>query len=79
MRPASLYLLDEPTVHLDDETEAFVIEGLRRTLRGRSALIVTHRHAVTDLADRVVRLSDGRFTEDASEPLVQLAAIGGPA
>jgi ABC-type transport system involved in cytochrome bd biosynthesis fused ATPase/permease subunit len=60
LRPASLYLLDEPTVHLDVDTEAVVVEQLRRTLAGRSALIVTHRSAVLTLADRVVTLADGR-------------------
>ena len=60
LRPASLYLLDEPTVHLDGQTEAAVVEQLKRTLAGRSALIVTHRPAVLALADRVVSLAHGR-------------------
>ncbi|MGO9342488.1 MAG: thiol reductant ABC exporter subunit CydD [Acidimicrobiales bacterium] len=80
LRPASLYLLDEPTVHLDDVTETAVIDGLRNVLRGRSALIVTHRPAVMDLADRVLTLSEGRFTEVARQLEVGLlAATGGPA
>jgi thiol reductant ABC exporter CydD subunit len=61
LRPASLYLLDEPTVHLDDATEALVVESIRRALQGRSALVVTHRPAVVHLADRVVTLRHGRF------------------
>jgi ABC-type multidrug transport system fused ATPase/permease subunit len=61
LRRGSLYVLDEPTVHLDAATEAIVVAGLRRVLEGRSAFIVTHRPAVADLADRVVRLSGGRF------------------
>jgi ATP-binding cassette, subfamily C, bacterial CydD len=60
LRSASLYLLDEPTVHLDRDTEAAVVGQLRRTLSGRSALIVTHRPAVVDLANRVVTVADGR-------------------
>ncbi len=61
LRPASLHLLDEPTAHLDDRTEAAVVEALRRVLAGRSAVIVTHRPAVIELADRVVTLDAGRF------------------
>ena len=61
LRDASLQLLDEPTSHLDDETEATVVEALGRALSGRSALIVTHRPAVMRLADRVVTLEGGRF------------------
>lgn len=61
LRPASLYLLDEPTVHLDEASEAAVVAALARELPGRSALIVTHRPALLALADRVVTLRDGRF------------------
>ena len=59
LRPRSLYLLDEPTVHLDGDGEAGVLESLRSELAGRSALIVSHRPAVLSLADRVVVLADG--------------------
>ncbi len=69
LRPASLHLLDEPTAHLDDRTEAAVLEALLRALVGRSALIVTHRPAVIALADRVVRLEGQRF-----DPVAALAA-----
>ena len=51
-----LMILDEPTAHLDPETEALVVAGLRRALAGRAALIVTHREAPLELADRVVAL-----------------------
>ncbi len=61
LRDASLHLLDEPTSHLDDATEAAVVAALRRALSGRSALIVTHRRAVIGLADRVITLEAGRF------------------
>jgi ATP-binding cassette subfamily C protein CydD len=61
LRNASLHLLDEPTSHLDDDTEATVVLALGRALAGRSALIVTHRPAVLRLADRVVTLEGGRF------------------
>jgi ATP-binding cassette, subfamily C, bacterial CydD len=60
LRPASLYLLDEPTVHLDADTEAVVVARLRPILSGWSALVVTHRRAVLALADRVLTVADGR-------------------
>jgi len=77
LRPASLYLLDEPTVHLDEDSEDVVVEGLRRALEGRSALVVTHRPAVARLADRVVTLRHGRFV--ASSPAVLAGAHRVPA
>jgi ABC-type multidrug transport system fused ATPase/permease subunit len=80
LRRASLHLLDEPTSHLDDETEANVVEALGRALSGRSALIVTHRPAVLRLADRVVTLRGGCFVAapDASIGTATDATLPGP-
>lgn len=60
LRPASLYLLDEPTAHLDPESEAALVEVLGRHLEGKSAVVVTHRPALLAIADRVVTISEGR-------------------
>ncbi|MFD3377214.1 MULTISPECIES: thiol reductant ABC exporter subunit CydD [unclassified Streptomyces] len=49
-------LLDEPTASLDGETEAEVVEAVRRLAVGRTVLLVVHRPALLDVADRVVRL-----------------------
>lgn len=56
LRPAGLYLLDEPTEHLDEATERHVIKSIGRHIGPASALIVTHRPAVLALADRVVEI-----------------------
>ncbi|MFJ1653827.1 thiol reductant ABC exporter subunit CydD [Streptomyces sp. NPDC088337] len=55
-------LLDEPTAALDGATEAEVVDAVRRLSSGRTVLLVVHRPALLDVADRVVRL-DG--TESA--------------
>ncbi|GGR47902.1 thiol reductant ABC exporter subunit CydD [Streptomyces netropsis] len=49
-------LLDEPTASLDGETEAAVVEAVRRLAMGRTVLLVAHRPALLAVADRVVRL-----------------------
>jgi thiol reductant ABC exporter CydD subunit len=54
VRDAPLVLLDEPTAGLDLATERDVVEGLRDAVRGRTALIVTHRAAPLAICDRVV-------------------------
>ncbi|OIJ92946.1 ABC transporter [Streptomyces sp. MUSC 14] len=50
-------LLDEPTAALDGETEAEVVAAVRRLAVGRTVLLVVHRPALLDVADRVVRLT----------------------
>ncbi|WP_330338955.1 thiol reductant ABC exporter subunit CydD [Streptomyces sp. NBC_00557] len=49
-------LLDEPTAGLDGETEAEVVAAVRRLAVGRTVLLVVHRPALLEVADRVVRL-----------------------
>jgi ABC-type transport system involved in cytochrome bd biosynthesis fused ATPase/permease subunit len=62
-RDSQVLLLDEPTAHLDLESESSVIGNLARLLGKRSLLVATHRRAVLSLADRVVILSDGRLAD----------------
>ncbi|MFD7610098.1 thiol reductant ABC exporter subunit CydD [Streptomyces sp. NPDC059828] len=57
-----LLLLDEPTAALDGETEAGVVEAVRRLAQGRTVLLVVHRPALLAVADRVVELRPGRPT-----------------
>ncbi len=57
VRDAALLVLDEPTASLDAETEADVLDAVRRLTAGRTALIVAHRPALAALADRVVFLA----------------------
>ncbi len=56
VRDAPLLVLDEPTASLDAETEADVLDTVRRLTEGRTALVVAHRPGLAALADRVVHL-----------------------
>lgn len=73
-----LLLLDEPTASLDGESEAGIVDAVRRLAAGRTVLLVVHRPALLAVADRVVTLEprgDGR-TETYGEPVAGLAAPG---
>jgi ATP-binding cassette subfamily C protein/ATP-binding cassette subfamily C protein CydD len=65
-RPAAdLLLLDEPTARLDGRSEAAIVAATRELAGGRTAVIVAHRPAMIDLADRVVRIAGGRVVSDS--------------
>ncbi|MBS42736.1 MAG: ABC transporter permease [Nocardioides sp.] len=49
-------LLDEPSAHLDAETEAVLLDVLRSLARTRTVVVVAHRDAVVAVADRELRL-----------------------
>ncbi|MGW0789959.1 thiol reductant ABC exporter subunit CydD [Streptomyces sp. NPDC002911] len=62
-----LLLLDEPTASLDGETEAGIVDAVRRLAEGRTVLLVVHRPALLAVADRVVVLEPGAG-EDLAVP-----------
>ncbi|GGQ09770.1 ABC transporter ATP-binding protein/permease [Streptosporangium pseudovulgare] len=62
---AGLLLLDEPTARLDGRSEAAVVAATRELAEGRTAVIVAHRPAMIDIADRVIRIADGRVVAAA--------------
>jgi putative ABC transport system ATP-binding protein len=58
-------LADEPTGEVDKQAEIRVLELLRgRADRGKAVLVVTHSENVAAAADRVVRMVDGRVTDE---------------
>ncbi|MFX0594110.1 thiol reductant ABC exporter subunit CydD [Melissospora conviva] len=63
LRDARIVLLDEPTARLDAASEAAVLDATRKLVAGRTALLVAHRPALLDEADRILRIEDGRVTE----------------
>ncbi len=62
--PAVL-LCDEPTGALDSATGVVVLEALERVNRelGTLTVLITHNAGIADMADRVIRLSDGRIAD----------------
>jgi ABC-type transport system involved in cytochrome bd biosynthesis fused ATPase/permease subunit len=60
LRDAPLLLLDEPTANLDGATEQEVLAALQRLVRGRTVVLVAHRPALAELADRVLELRGSR-------------------
>jgi putative ABC transport system ATP-binding protein len=62
-RPAVL-LCDEPTGALDISTGVVVLEALARVNAelGTTTVVITHNAAIAGMADRVIRLADGRVT-----------------
>ena len=68
-RPEVL-LCDEPTGALDYVTGKLVLEVLERVNRETGAIvaIITHNAAIAGMADRVVRVSDGRISGIQTNP-----------
>ncbi len=60
-----LILGDEPTGNLDFGTGKLVLGTLKQlNAQGRSVVLVTHNSPVAQVADRIVRLRDGRIASE---------------
>ncbi len=57
-----LVLLDEPTAHLDPQTEARVIDGIMAFSHGRTVIVATHSARLAACADETFRLSRGHLS-----------------
>jgi ATP-binding cassette subfamily C protein CydD len=71
LKSAPLLLLDEPTAHLDAESELAVVEIVAELARDATVLVATHSPAMLDICDRVFSLDRGRLID----PLVSASFI----
>ncbi|MBW5422072.1 thiol reductant ABC exporter subunit CydD [Streptomyces sp. BG9H] len=61
LKDAPVLLLDEPTAHLDPESEAAVTRATVALMRGRTSLVVAHRKSLLPHADRIITVRAGRL------------------
>ena len=75
MRNPSVLVMDEATAFMDPSTEATLQRDLDTLLSGRTAIVIAHRLATVEAADRILVLQRGRLVEQGSHQ--QLRAAGG--
>ncbi|HYM81648.1 MAG TPA: ABC transporter ATP-binding protein [Candidatus Limnocylindria bacterium] len=75
LRNSPILMLDDCLSSVDTHTEEAILGGLRRELRRRTALLVSHRVSTVRDADLIVVLEDGAVVERGTHD--SLLALGG--
>lgn len=75
MTKPSILILDDSLASVDSQTERLILDELDVAMRGRTALVVTHRFNVLELMDEILVLDRGRLVERGTHD--QLVKSGG--
>ena len=61
----AIILADEPTGNLDSRTSSDVLGLLKMTSQKfhQTIVMITHNNEIAQLADRIIRIEDGRISE----------------
>ena len=75
IRNTPILILDEPSSGLDAAAEQLVFEALDRLMAGKTSVVIAHRLATIQRADRIFVLKDGNIVESGKHE--QLLQAGG--
>jgi len=70
LQDSPVLILDEPTSAVDAESESAILSAIRRLMRGRTVLVITHRSSMLEGCAALLAIENGRVVADVTRPLV---------
>jgi ATP-binding cassette, subfamily B, bacterial len=75
IREAQVVILDEPTSSIDPRAEALLFRNFTEMVKGKMAVVISHRFSTVRIADRILVLEKGKIREQGSH--AELVRAGG--
>ncbi|MBZ0200437.1 MAG: ATP-binding cassette domain-containing protein, partial [Ignavibacteriaceae bacterium] len=71
-----ILILDDSFSAIDTNTEEEILKNLKRFMKGRTSIIISHRVSTVKDADKIIVLSDGKIREEGThQQLISKAGI----
>ena len=61
LKNAPILILDEPTSHLDSESEKYIQDAINELVKNRTVITIAHKQSTIDNADKVIALENGEI------------------
>lgn len=68
LKQPTVYVFDEATSMLDNQTEAAILDELRQVSEGCTTITIAHRLSTARRADEIVVIADGKIAERGTHP-----------
>ncbi|MGE4422236.1 MAG: type I secretion system permease/ATPase [Pseudodesulfovibrio sp.] len=65
-----ILIMDEPSSNMDNQSEYRLKERLKQYIEDKTLIVITHRHSMLDLVDRLVIMDRGRIVVDGPKKAV---------
>ncbi|NNF15748.1 MAG: ATP-binding cassette domain-containing protein, partial [Gammaproteobacteria bacterium] len=66
LKNSPVLILDEATASLDSQSEQIIQKALYKLMRNRTTLVIAHRLATVENADRIIVMDEGRIIESGT-------------
>jgi ATP-binding cassette subfamily B protein len=73
LQDSPVLILDEPTSAIDAEAESAILGAIRRLMRGRTVILITHRVSMLEDCAAILALENGRVVADTASPVAEAA------
>ena len=70
MADTELVILDEPASSLDADSEYEVFRNFKKLMKGKSAVLISHRFSTVKMADKIIVIRNGRITEQGPHSIL---------